>query len=547
MDDHKHPLLFESNQQQQQKIHQQKIHQQNPLLNNHLPKPISHKKLISVASIAAGVQFGWALHLSLLTPYVQLLGIPHKFAALIWLCGPISGMIIQPIIGYHSDRCLSSWGRRRPFIASGTLLVVISVFFISFAADLGLFFGDPIGGESSSSSSSSSSNPKPKSIVIFILGFWILDVANNMLQGPCLALLADLTGTDQTRTRTANAFYSFFMAVGNILGFASGSYKNLYKFFPFTKTEACDIYCANLKTCFLLSVLLLLTLTTIALTSIQEKPLTSHDSSSSSFVETDGEDVGVAFVGEIVKALRDLPRPMWVLLLVTCFNWIGWFPFLVFDTDWMGREVYGGESGEGKQYGYGVRAGAFGLMLNSVVLGFTSLGIDWLAHKVGGVRRLWGYVNFLLSICLASTVWITKMAQSSRAEIGDGSGTDHFDPTVGVRISALALFAVLGIPLAVTYSIPFALASIFSNSSGAGQGLAMGVLNLSVVIPQILVSVASGPWDVAFGGGNLPAFVVGALAAAASGMVALTMLPSPPPDFTNRSSRIMRTRSSPFP
>ncbi|KAI3837837.1 hypothetical protein MKX03_029184 [Papaver bracteatum] len=536
MDD-KQPLLFLLEQQQQQ---------QKPIFSS--PKPASHKKLILVSSIAAGIQFGWALQLSILTPYVQLLGIPHKYAAFIWLCGPISGMIIQPIIGYHSDRCLSRWGRRRPFIVFGTLLVVISVMFISFAADLGHSLGDPLG-DTSSSASSSSNRPKVISITIFILGFWILDVANNMLQGPCRAFLADLTGTDQRRTRTANAFYSFFMAVGNILGFAAGSYTNLYKFLPFSITEACDVYCANLKTCFFMAVILLLTLTTIALTSIQEKPITASSLSSSSSisispstindVEMDEEaEANIAFVREMVKALRDLPRPMWVLLLVTCLNWIGWFPFLLFDTDWMGREVYGGKIGEGKQYGDGVRAGSFGLMFNSVVLGFTSLGVEWLAKKVGGVKRLWFFVNPVLSIGLASTVWITKLAESSRA------GPDEDYPALGVRISALALFAVLGVPLAVTYSIPFALASIFYNSSGAG--LAMGLLNLAVVIPQILVSVPSGPWDALFGGGNLPAFVVGAVAAAAGGIVALIMLPALPPDFTNRS-RIMRTRSSPFP
>lgn len=49
----------------------------------------------------------------------------------------------------------------------------------------------------------------------------------------------------------------------------------------------------------------------------------------------------------------------------------------------------------------------------------------------------------------------------------------------------------------------------------------------------MVVSVASGPWDDLFGGGNLPAFVVGAVAAAASGIFALTMLPSPPSDETS--------------
>jgi solute carrier family 45 protein 1/2/4 len=48
----------------------------------------------------------------------------------------------------------------------------------------------------------------------------------------------------------------------------------------------------------------------------------------------------------------------------------------------------------------------------------------------------------------------------------------------------------------------------------------------------MIVSVLSGPWDALFGGGNLPAFVVGAVAALASGILSLILLPSPPPDMT---------------
>ncbi|KAK1403436.1 Sucrose transport protein SUC9 [Heracleum sosnowskyi] len=78
------------------------------------PTPIW--KLVLVFAIASGVQFGWALQLSLLTPYVQLLGIPHTWSAYIWLCGPVSGMLVQPIVGYYSDRCTAAFGRRRPVI-----------------------------------------------------------------------------------------------------------------------------------------------------------------------------------------------------------------------------------------------------------------------------------------------------------------------------------------------------------------------------------------------------------------------------------------------
>lgn len=148
--------------------------QQTGLEVQQTPPPPSQsplRKIIMVASIAAGVQFGWALQLSLLTPYVQLLGIPHTWAAFIWLCGPISGMIVQPLVGYYSDRCTSRFGRRRPFIAAGTALVATAVFLIGFAADIGVASGDH-----------PDKTPKPRSIAVFVVGFWILDVANNTLQ-----------------------------------------------------------------------------------------------------------------------------------------------------------------------------------------------------------------------------------------------------------------------------------------------------------------------------------------------------------------------------
>ncbi|KAK9073130.1 hypothetical protein SSX86_007453 [Deinandra increscens subsp. villosa] len=482
-------------------------------MQHHFPSERPMWQIVIVSAIAAGVQFGWALQLSLLTPYVQLIGVPHVWSSFIWLCGPISGMVVQPVVGYYSDRCTSRFGRRRPFIAAGAFLVGIAVFFIGYAADIGVSTGDTMGAPS-----------KPRAIAIFVVGFWILDVANNTLQGPCRAFIADLSGSNSKKIRTGNALFSFFMGVGNVLGYAAGSYPHLYKFAPFTKTDACEVYCANLKTCFFISIALLASVTILALALVSEDR----------FVPEPEEDKPsgkqMMFFGEMFRALKGLSRPMWILLLVTCFNWIAWFPFLLYDTDWMGKEVYGGKVGE-PIYNRGVRAGALGLMLNSVVSGLSSLAIEHVARVMGGVKRVWGGVNFLLAVSLGLTVLVTKLAESSRqfTTLADGT-TTPLPPNDGVKAGALTIFAVLGAPLAVTFSVPCALASIFSNDSGAGQGLSLGVLNLAIVIPQMVVSVLSGPVDALFGGGNLPAFVVGGVAAMISGIFALCMLPSPAED-----------------
>jgi solute carrier family 45 protein 1/2/4 len=508
------------------------------------------RALLQVASVAAGVQFGWALQLSLLTPYVQELGIPHQWASLIWLCGPISGMIVQPIVGHYSDSCTSRYGRRRPFIIAGAILVVIAVLIIGFSADVGFLLGD-------------TPNSRPMAIVVFVLGFWVLDLANNTLQGPCRALLADFTGKDQTRNRKANAFFSLFMALGNIAGFATGAYADWYKVFPFTETKACDIACANLKAAFLLGVIVLLGTTFLSVTAASEIPYdpvgkhsivkpetpllteTSSNASGSSQNEEDEEEEEPereALFWELFGALRDLPRPMWYILTVTALTWIAWFPFLLFDTDWMGREVYGGNpDGDigSKWYYDGVHMGSLGLLLNSVVLGVSSLAIEFVCRKLGS-SYVWGIANVIMAACFVGTALVTGAASRAR-EFAPNDG-----PPAYVVYSALAIFAVLGAPLAVTYSVPYSLTATYTEKMGGGQGLAAGVLNLAVVLPQVVVSLGSGPWDELFGGGNMPAFLLGAAAALFGGITAVLLLPRPPPSFRSKN-RLRRARSSPIP
>ncbi|KAK9743322.1 hypothetical protein RND81_03G232100 [Saponaria officinalis] len=458
-------------------------------------------KIISVASIAAGVQFGWALQLSLLTPYVQLLGVSHKMSSLIWLCGPISGILVQPTVGYTSDRSKSKLGRRKPFIATGSILICLAVLLIGFAADLGHTFGDDL-----------SKKTKPRAVALFVVGFWILDIANNMVQDPSRAFLADLSRHNHGRMRLANGFFSFFMAVGNILGYAAGSGPSLYKILPFTKTNACDIYCANLKTCFLIDIVFLLLVVVVPLFVVAEPEIeTTHDD-------------GVPFFAQVKTSFRNLGKPMWFLFLVTAFNWIAWFPFIMFNTDWVGLEIYGGNPqgtpDELRLYDMGVRSGALGLMFTAATLGLMSLGIDPLSRLLGGARRTWGLLNFVLGAALICTLPLTKSAQKARRHMSPGS-----PPGSGIKSATLALFAATGIPQAATYSIPFALASMYSSDSGAGHGLSLGLMNLAICVPQMLVSLISGPWESLFGGGNLPAFMLGAGSAIISGILALTVIP----------------------
>ncbi|KAI3736525.1 hypothetical protein L2E82_26350 [Cichorium intybus] len=463
--------------------------------------PTRLRVLFRVASVACGIQFGWALQLSLLTPYVQELGIPHAWSSIIWLCGPLSGFLVQPLAGHMSDRSTSKYGRRRPFIVIGCAAIIASVLLIGYAADIGGLLGDR--------------EKKTRAIAVFVIGFWLLDMANNATQGPCRALLADLTGNDHRRTRVANAYYSLFMAIGNVLGYATGAYSGWYKVLPFTMNSACDINCANLKAAFLLDVIFIIITTYVSVTAIHEQPGAAHDSGDSSHPQE-------AFFWEMFGTFKYLPGPVWLILFIVSLTWIGWFPFILFDTDWMGREIYRGDPNGDLKYSDGVRMGAFGLMLNSVVLGVTSVFMENLCRRWGS-GFIWGVSNIVMFLCFLAMLVLSFVA--SQTEYGvDGS------PPNGIVIAGLVIFAILGMPLAVTYSVPYALVASRIESLGLGQGLSMGVLNVAIVIPQMLVSLGSGPWDQLFGGGNSPAFAIAALAAFASGLVAILAIPRSRPE-----------------
>ncbi|KAJ3672859.1 hypothetical protein LUZ60_006233 [Juncus effusus] len=476
---------------------------------------VRNRSLLRAASVACGVQFGWALQLSLLTPYVQELGIPHAFASLVWLCGPLSGLLVQPLVGHLSDRMSvnSPLGRRRPFIAIGAATIATAVLLVGFSADLGRLFGD----------SPEVGAARPRAVVVYLIGFWLLDVGNNGTQGPCRALLADLTGKDHRRTRIANAYFSLFMALGNILGFATGSYNGWYKLFPFTLTSSCSVNCANLKSAFLLDIIILFFTTYISITSVNES-LYSIDAAESAEQE--------AFMWELFGSFKYFTLPIWMVLITTALTWIGWFPFTLFDTDWMGREIYKGDPDEGMNYHNGVSMGSFGLMLNSVVLGLTSVVLERLCRKLGS-GLVWGISNIIMCFCFSAMLVITYLANN--ADYGPNGL-----PPDGIVIASLVIFTILGFPLAITYSIPYAMVSTRIEPLGLGQGLSMGILNLAIVIPQVIVSLGSGPLDALFGGGNSASFAVAAIASFMSGLVAILGLPRL---SQSRASRSFGTRT----
>jgi hypothetical protein len=182
---------------------------------------LSYLKLACLTIGFLGVQFGWAIQIAFTTPIFLELGVPHIWVSFIWLAGPISGLIVQPVVGAVSDGLRSPFGRRRPFIFVGAIFIIVGLVLISNARTVGGWLGD-IG------------NDHARAIVIAIVGFWILDLSNNTVQGPCRALLVDVAPADQQAI--GGSFFSFMLGTGSLVGYFTG-HLSLIKYFPFMVTD----------------------------------------------------------------------------------------------------------------------------------------------------------------------------------------------------------------------------------------------------------------------------------------------------------------------
>ncbi|MBR3889859.1 MFS transporter, partial [bacterium] len=74
-----------------------------------------------------GLQFAWQMRIILSAPVTEGLGASPFIYGLIWLAGPFTGMVVQPLVGVLSDNTKSKFGRRRPYLLAGALITAVAL------------------------------------------------------------------------------------------------------------------------------------------------------------------------------------------------------------------------------------------------------------------------------------------------------------------------------------------------------------------------------------------------------------------------------------
>ncbi|KDN51096.1 hypothetical protein RSAG8_00725, partial [Rhizoctonia solani AG-8 WAC10335] len=183
------------------------------------PGPKSLMDLIALTISMAGAQVTWTVELGYGTPFLRDLGLSSTLTSLVWLAGPLSGLIAQPLIGAVSDSSTSKY-RRRYWVAMSTMVLFVAALGLAFAIPFARGLVSLFNPEPPVPDRQWDNSVRQTAIGIAVFCFYLLDFALNALQASLRNLLLDVTPAEQLTT--ANAWHGRMIHAGNIVGFALG-------------------------------------------------------------------------------------------------------------------------------------------------------------------------------------------------------------------------------------------------------------------------------------------------------------------------------------
>ncbi|KAF9946180.1 hypothetical protein BGZ72_000559 [Mortierella alpina] len=372
------------------------------------------------------------------TPYLLSLGIPKTVTPLVWLAGPLSGLIIQPVVGVFSDSIDWKWGRRRPFIVTCAALMIVSMYMVAYAREIATLLtghwsqepGSETGEPTDEFKEAYAGAIKKWTIGIAVLGFYFLDFAINAVQACCRFLIVDIPPTDQQGM--GGAWSGWMNNLGSVVGFFAGNLDLVKYFSPYLGDSQIKIL-ANLAVLFLVTCL---SITCLSVDEVQYHP-TEEEKSRTAWTT----------LGNIWRAFNKLPAELQRICNVQFFAWMGWFPFLFYTTSWVG-EILHRYDDDNEPSGAGPsaeteRAGSFALLCWAGVAVLSGALIPKITPQEIG-RSRWPKNPFSLK-----NLWTMSLVMFSAA-----MGLTWF---VDDLWAATAVIMLCGVPWAVAMWVPFAM------------------------------------------------------------------------------------------
>ena len=395
-----------------------------------------------------GIQFGFALQGGFMSRIFQTLGAEKDALPLLWIAAPLTGLLVQPIIGYMSDR---TWhpilGRRRPYFVIGAILSSIALLAMPYSSALWMAVGL----------------------------LWVLDASINISMEPFRALVADKL-PEQQRS------YGFVLQT-LIIGIGTWIASNLPWFvnqMGVSNEAGPGVVPPSVKVAFAIGAFVFLASILITVLTTREDPPEDLEAFRAQKAASGNA------LAEIAQHVRHMPAQMFNLGLVQFFSWFAFFSMWSMATPALTEHVFGAPAPDTKGLDMAVPAQAEGFRV-------ANAAYQDAADLVGSYMGYYGLssmlVALLLSLYAARFVLNRRLVHGVSLVVGGiGFLSMAYVPSPAWLIGS---FALVGVAWASILSMPYALLS--SSVAPERMGVSMGIFNMFIVIPQIVAATLLGP------------------------------------------------------
>jgi len=392
-----------------------------------------------------GIQFGFALQGGFMSRIFQALGASTDDIPMLWIAAPVTGLLVQPIIGYLSDRTWSPrWGRRKPYFLIGAILSSLALFFMPYSPTLWMAAG-------------------------FL---WILDASINISMEPFRALVGDKLNEEQRS-------YGFVVQT-LIIGIGTWVASNLPWFvnnvLKVENTAAPGVIAPSVKIAFATGAFVFLVSILYTIFTTTEYPPEDKEA-----FEREKQNSS-NFITEIIKATKEMPLTMRKLGLVQFFSWFAFFTMWSMATPALTEYVF--EAPIPKVENYDMEQAS-----QSEAYALADQKYQDAADSVGSYMGIYGLSSMLFALFLT---FYTSKRRINRKYIHIGSlvlgGLGFVLMSFIPDPSWLTLcFGLIGIAWGSILSMPYAMLS--SSVDESKMGVYMGLFNMFITIPQIVAAL----------------------------------------------------------
>lgn len=277
---------------------------------NSLLKKFNTMQFLNFALGFFGLQFAWQMRIILSGPVTESLGASPFLYGLIWLAGPFTGMVVQPIVGALSDKTVSPFGRRRPYLLGGALIASIALWIFPNSQNVAIFLESVTGIDL----------PIWMGLLVAAIMIWIIDACINVAQGPYRALIPDVVPREQHSV--ANSYISLAIGLGSVV--AAGMAPFLKWAFNFQMSIVAQFIMGALAFTFAM----LWTCITIKEHCVSKSKNTDKTEITSNFYET-------------LKQFFAMSPEISKICIMQFFTWIGTMCMLIFFTQYSIHTLFG--------------------------------------------------------------------------------------------------------------------------------------------------------------------------------------------------------------